>query len=67
MAQKTWILTDPARDIHEEDFVLPPGAAGEGVSVTRRTLHGGLREGVDTIEIDAIEKLMAEPGMFKKK
>jgi galactose mutarotase-like enzyme len=52
MAQKTWILTDPARDIHEPEFLLPPGAAGEGVSVTRRTLHGGLREGVDTIEID---------------
>jgi galactose mutarotase-like enzyme len=52
MAQKTWILTDPARDIHEEDFILPPGSAGEGVSVTRRSLHGGLREGVDTIEID---------------
>ncbi|MBI3839003.1 MAG: aldose 1-epimerase family protein [Planctomycetia bacterium] len=52
MAQKTWILTDAARDIHEPDFMLPPGAAGEGVSVTRRALRGGLREGVDAIEID---------------
>jgi len=30
MAQKSWILTDPTRGIHEEDFVLPPGAGGEG-------------------------------------
>jgi galactose mutarotase-like enzyme len=49
MARKTFILTDSAKGIHELDFsVQLPGQA----SARRISLTGGVREGVDTIEID---------------
>ncbi len=50
MAQQSWILTDSQRGLHEADFAKDRG--GHGGLVKRRTLRGGLREGVDTIEID---------------
>jgi galactose mutarotase-like enzyme len=56
MPKKTWILTSTDRSIHEAEFSLPPDeatrAATKGFKVFRRPLHGGLREGVDAIEID---------------
>lgn len=49
MARKTSILTDSAKGIHELDFsVQLPGQA----SARRISLTGGVREGVDTIEVD---------------
>jgi galactose mutarotase-like enzyme len=49
MTRKSSILTDSEKGIHELDFsVQLPGQA----SVRRISLTGGVREGVDTIEID---------------
>jgi galactose mutarotase-like enzyme len=48
MAEHHWILTDSSEGIHDADF---DKAVGRG-HVKRRTLRGGVREGVDTIEID---------------
>jgi galactose mutarotase-like enzyme len=48
MAQHNWVLTDSRQGIHEPDFDKSLG----GGHVQRRTLHGGVREGVDTVEID---------------
>ena len=53
---KSWILTDVADDIWLDTFAigsdqlpLPPG---HDWSIRKRTLHGGLREGIDLIEVD---------------
>jgi galactose mutarotase-like enzyme len=55
MATKTWTLTSE-RGIHEPTFTLPEDsatrAAAKGFAVTRRTLGGGLRDGVDVVEIN---------------
>lgn len=56
LRHKTWTLTDVAHDIWLESFStgsdrLPLGH-GLGWSIRKRTLHGGLREGVDVIEVD---------------
>ena len=55
MAKKTWTLTDVDNDIYVEEINLCPddveGGAG-GYSVRKRTLRGGLRDGVDVIEVD---------------
>jgi hypothetical protein len=48
MAQHHWILSDTQEGIHETDF---DRSVGRG-HVRRRTLRGGVREGVDTIEVD---------------
>ena len=53
---KTWTLTDIASDTWLETFAvggdhLPLGPA-QNWSVRKRTLHGGLREGVDLIEVN---------------
>lgn len=51
MASETWVLTDAERGIHEADFEKrQPGKLA--CNVKRSTLRGGVREGVDTIEID---------------
>jgi len=55
MAKKTWTLCDVDRDIYVERIALSPtqvGGTARGYSVTKRTLRGGLRDGVDVIEID---------------
>ncbi len=55
MASKTFPLTDVARGIHESDFSLTaedfPSATGNW-KVTQQRLHGGLRDGVDLVEIN---------------
>src|SRR5205823_6801439 len=53
---KTWTLTDIASDTWLESFAiggdhLPLGPA-QNWSIRKRTLHGGLREGVDLIEVN---------------
>jgi hypothetical protein len=55
MRYKSWTLTDTAHDLWLDQFAtgkdrLPLGA-GEW-SIRKRTLHGGLRGGVDLIEVD---------------
>jgi len=55
MAARTWILTDLAQDIFVEQISLTPetvGGRAAGYAVTKRTLRGGLRDGVDVIEIN---------------
>ncbi len=49
MAEETKVLTDVERGIHEVDFEK---THINGISVRRRTLRGGLSDGVDLIEID---------------
>lgn len=55
MAQKTWTLTDVDNNQYVDQIDLGPddvaGAAG-GYSVHKRTLRGGLRDGVDVIKVD---------------
>ena len=53
---KTWTLTDVEHDIWLDTFTaggdrLPLGGAANW-SIRKRTLHGGLRDGVDLIEVD---------------
>ncbi len=55
MPKKTWILADVEADIYVERLALGPQEAGgpaKGYSVTKRTLRGGLQNGVDVIEVD---------------
>ncbi len=48
MPTKTWILSETDFDLVSTDM---PGL-GEGWHVTKRTLHGGLQDGVELIEVD---------------
>ena len=55
MPKRTWTLTDVDQDVYLESLSLRPAdvkGAAAGYSVTKRALHGGLREGVDVIEVD---------------
>ncbi len=55
MAQSIWVLTDSEQGIHEPKFRTPEppgGASNENYAIGRKTLRGGIREGVDTIEVD---------------
>ncbi|MHC4917607.1 MAG: DUF4432 family protein, partial [Planctomycetota bacterium] len=44
------VLTDVEKEIWLESFELPGAPAG--CSVRKRTLRGGLRDGVDVVEVD---------------
>ena len=55
MARKTWTLTDLEQDVYVEQITITPGDVdgdATGYSLTKRTLRGGLRDGVDVIEVD---------------
>jgi hypothetical protein len=52
MAQQTWVLTDSDRGLFEADFEKSQSLGKNTCSIKRRTLRGGVREGVDTIEVD---------------
>ena len=55
MAKKTWTLTAVEQDVFVEQITLGPGDVdgdASGYSITKRTLRGGLRDGVDVIEVD---------------
>jgi hypothetical protein len=55
MAEKTWILTDVESDVYVDNLIVGPAEAGgpaRGYSIVKRTLRGGLREGVDVIEVN---------------
>ena len=55
MLRQTWLLTDADQDLHEHDFQVAArdvaGATGAW-RLSQRTLQGGLRQGVDLVEID---------------
>jgi galactose mutarotase-like enzyme len=56
MPSKNWILTDVDADIYQQQIAMGPdqvGGSARNYSVTKRTLHGGLREGVDVVEVDS--------------
>ena len=52
---RTWILTDVVNDVWLDTFVTSsdrvPLGAGPDWSIRKRTLRGGLRDGIDLIEI----------------
>jgi hypothetical protein len=55
MAVKTFTLVDAERNLYESAWQAGPAEVGgkaEGYSVRKTTLRGGVREGVDLIEID---------------
>ena len=55
MPAQTWNLIDAERDLRDNSFRLEPrdvGGAPDSFSVRMRTLAGGLRTGVDVIEIN---------------
>ena len=55
MSRKTWTLTDVDAGIYLEELSLGPdqvGGLARGYRVTKRTLRGGLSDGVDVIEVD---------------
>ena len=55
MAKKTWTLTDVDQDVFVDGISISPSdvdGAATGYSVTKRTLRGGLRDGVDVIDVD---------------
>jgi len=51
---KSWILTDQKQGIWEESFAVNAEEVGLGAgwSIRKRTLRGGLSDGVDIIEVD---------------
>ncbi len=55
MPNKTWTLLDASQNVYTEQTAIFPGSVGgaaSGYSVIKRTLRGGLRDGVDVIEVD---------------
>lgn len=55
MACHTWTLCDVDQDLFVETLALSPkqvGGKAVGYSVVKRALRGGLRDGVDVIEVD---------------
>ncbi len=54
MAEKTWTLTDIEQDIYVEQVALGPNDVGGDAAnylVSKRTLRGGRRDGVDVVEV----------------
>lgn len=55
MAQSIWMITDSEQGIHETEFQTPGPQKGDdsvAYSIRRKALQGGVREGVDTIEVN---------------
>ncbi len=55
MPKKTWTLCDVDQDTFVDGIALSTeqvGGTAKGYSVTKHTLRGGLREGVEVIEVD---------------
>lgn len=55
MATRAWTICDVARDEYLEHLVVTPGKVGgvaRGYRVNKRRLRGGLRDGVDVVELD---------------
>ena len=55
MTEKSWVLTDVDQDKYIDALLISHrdvGGAARGYSIRKRRLHGGLRDGVDVLEID---------------
>src|SRR5689334_2325551 len=55
MTRRSWIVTDVDRDLYVEELELGAnelGDASTAFSLRKRTLRGGLRDGVDVVEVD---------------
>ncbi len=55
MAVKKWTLTDTSKGTYVDDLRISPSdvvGPATGYSVTKRTLRGGLSDGVDAIDVD---------------
>jgi galactose mutarotase-like enzyme len=52
MAKQTWILTDVERELYRERGRMTGQDGQRQYSVQKRTLRGGLRDGVDVVEVD---------------
>jgi hypothetical protein len=55
MAAKSWVLTDVASGKYETDLSITSkdvGGSADGYSIVKRTLRGGLTDGVDAITVD---------------
>lgn len=55
MSIKTWTLLDAAANAHVDELELTPkevGGTARGYRVSKRTLRGGIRDGVDVVELD---------------
>lgn len=55
MAKQTWTLTDTTKGIYVEPLTISAAdveGASSDFSITKRRLHGGVSDGVDTLEIN---------------
>src|SRR5437762_623923 len=55
MAAKNWTLIDAENNLNEPEFSLGPkdvAGAPTGFAISRRRMKGGVRQGVDLVEID---------------
>ena len=55
IAPQTWTLTDVDRDVFIDELRLGPNDVGlpdADFSIVKRTLRGGLRDGLNVVEID---------------
>ncbi|MDP6444373.1 MAG: DUF4432 family protein, partial [Pirellulaceae bacterium] len=54
MAAKSWVLTDHSANEYVTDLTLTDkdAPAATGCTVTKRTLRGGLSDGVDVVRVD---------------
>lgn len=55
MAKRTWILLDVEEDQYVDEIRLTSADADgvpEGITITKRRLQGGRRDGVDVVEVD---------------
>lgn len=55
MPRKTWTLIDTARDVFIDELTLTPADIGQttgNFSLRKRVLRGGLRDGLNVVEID---------------
>jgi galactose mutarotase-like enzyme len=55
MGSRSWTILDVVRDEYLENLMVTPGKVGgaaRGYRVNKRRLRGGLRDGVDVVELD---------------
>jgi hypothetical protein len=73
MTTRTWTLTDQAAGLYGEQLNLTPASVGgkaQGYEVTKRTLRGGLSDGVDVVRVtsgDLVYEVVPTRGMGLRK
>jgi len=56
MSRNRWVLTDVSNRVHIDKVDLGPAELGDsfgGCHIQKQTLHGGLANGIDVIDVDA--------------